>query len=266
MSKLTQKDKSKPHKSTTRLQPTQSQNITKDKLKNLLPKNTSVSITDEVLQLIQNMGTDIDFPQEGLEEDLMSYMHLLHQGSNSVESLVNAIKYCNLKRNYQNKKAWSIVFPERYDNVIAKGGHVDNHVASFNRSKLVLAIDKEMLIPVHLQYSPYFNKGVQELYKVGVLNDAGLNADGDKMTVSPMVKVQALKELVAITKAPEESKIDIAIGMDEKTKSVQEHLANQLDKMLDLQMADLKSGRSIEDVQVLGLNADPIIEVDEDEC
>ena len=99
----------------SRMTPENSQNITREKLKALLPKNSQTSLTDELMHLIHNMGDDVDLPQELLEEDLMSYTFLLGQqkGSPRFEDLINAIKFCNLKRNYSTEKAWSIVFPKR---------------------------------------------------------------------------------------------------------------------------------------------------------
>jgi len=237
--------------------------ITEDKLRGLLPKNTSVAITSEILTLVNNMGEDVDLPQDMLQEDLMSYMYLLGNSTNGVKELVNAIKFCNLKRNYSNKQSWGIVFPDSKERLERLGKNVDNHVSAYNKSKLVLAIDKDMLIPAHLQYSSYHHKAINELYKVGVLNDGGLSADGDRMTVTPMVKVQALKELAALTKQPEETKIDLKVSNSSEMITMQEEMNQQLKLIVDSQSKRLESGENIIDVQEIGVNFDSIGTIDE---
>jgi hypothetical protein len=47
--------------------PTESQNITREKLKKFLPKGSSVQVTDEILDTIRNMERDISLPQGRLD-------------------------------------------------------------------------------------------------------------------------------------------------------------------------------------------------------
>ena len=230
-----------------------SQNITRDRLKSLLPKNSSVAITDEVLDLINRMGQDVDLDQNALEEDVMSYMHLLGNSKNSLRELVNAIKFCNLKRNYNNRKAWSIVFPDKFLKLQENGGHIDNHVAMYNKGKLILAIDKEMLIPVHLQYAGYFHASVKKQFEI-MNGKAGINADGETMTVSPMVRHLAAKELAVLTKPPEESKIDITIKPGEAAISVQSEMNEQLKAITAVMKQRIDAGEDIIDVQQIGVD------------
>ena len=246
---------SKPHKDNSRMSPDTLQFITVDKLKGLLPKNTNIAVTEEIVTLINGMEDDTGLPQEALEEDVMSYMHLLGGMKGvGIKDLVNAIKYCNLKRNYDNKESWSITFPERYDKLVSNNKQVDNHVSMYNSSKLVVAIDKEMLIPVHLMYAAHFHSATNELYKIGVLGKGGKNAEGQEMTVTPMVRVQALKELTTITKPPEEQKIAISINPGDAALSMQEEMNDQLKIIAGQQRQRLVAGEDIIDVQQIGLD------------
>ena len=127
--------------------PSESQNITREKLKKFLPKGSSVQVTDEIVDMINNMERDTGLPQTLLEEDVMSYMHMVGKvGGVGINELVNAVKYCNLKRNRSNKEAWAIVFPRKYDELTAAGKPVDNFVSMYNSSKLVVAIDKDQRV------------------------------------------------------------------------------------------------------------------------
>jgi len=245
----------KPHENASRMVPQERQCITIDKIKGLLPKNTNVAVTAEVVHLINHMEDDTGLPQELMEEDLMSYMHILGGMKGvGIKDLVNAIKFCNLKRNYDNKEAWSIVFPDKYHRLTEANKQVDNHVSMYNASKLVVAIDREMLIPVSLTYAPYFHSATKELYKIGVLGLGGKNTDGKEMTVTPMVRVQALKELTTITKPPEEQKLSISVNPGEAAISMQQEMNDQLAAIVAHQRDRLIAGEDIIDVQQIGLD------------
>jgi len=244
-----------PHENNHRMVPLTTQGITIAKLKALLPKKTNVAVTEEILRVIHSMEEDTGLPQELLEEDLMSYMHLIGNARGSgLHDLVKAIKFCNLKRNYTNREAWAIVFPEKYDRLVAANKTVDNHVSMYNKSKLVIAIDTEMLMPVSLQYSGHFHSAVQELYKIGVLGEGGLDAKGNKMTVTPMVKVQALKELVATTKPLEEQKLSITTTPSDEALSMQQTMNEQVAQLVAIQKAKMSEGADILDAQITGIN------------
>lgn len=247
----------KPHADAYRMAPDNDQHITKEKLLRLLPKNTTVAVTDEILKLIANMGKDVDLPQDLLEEDLVSHIHLLGKQSGAgVKDLVNAIKYCNLKLNYDNKTAWSLVFPNRYKKLIDENRQVDSHVSMYNnKNKLVQAIEKAMVIPVHLQYAPYFHAAVKKQYEL--LNGiAGTNADGEDMTVSPMVMHLAAKELALLTKQPEEATINLKVSQSDAMIEAQNETALQLQRLVDSQAVQFANGGDISQIQKLHVTHD----------
>ena len=220
--------------------PKDSQNITREKLKKFLPKGSSTQVTDEVLEAISNMERDTGLPQNLLEEDVMSYMHLVGKiGGVGIGELVNAIKYCNLKRNRSNKEAWAIVFPKKYDELTAAGKPVDNFVSMYNGSKLVVAIDKEMIMPVYVQYSAYRHFAIKKQYE--------LASDSD---VSPMVQHLAAKELYAMTKMPEDNKtIELKVGMSDAAMAQQQEMNDTLASLVANQARMFASGMSAADVQ-----------------
>ncbi len=238
-----------------RMVPAAPQNITRQRIKNLLPKKTGVAITDEVMKLIHNMEEDTGLPQELLEEDFLGYIHLVATGnSNSLLELVNAIKFCNLKRNYSNKEAWSITFPDKYQRLVTENMQVDNHVSMYNNSKIVVAVEKEMLIPIHLQYAPYFHAAVNKQFEL--MNGRGTSKDkeGNDMKVTPMVQHLAAKELANLTRQPEETKLDISINPGAAAVSMQEEMNEQLRQLVAGQRKRLEEGEDIIDVQAIGLD------------
>jgi len=233
--------------------PEEDQHITREKILKLLPKGTTARITDDILEMISNMGESVDLPQNLLEEELMSYMHLLKGRGTSIVDLINATKYCNLKRNYTNEKAWSIVFPHRWDRLKKMGKDIQAHVAMFNGSKIVQAIDKELLIPASLQYAPYFHAAVKKQYEL-MNGQAGLDRDGENIKVSAMVMHLAAKELALITKQPEETKLDIKVSASDEALELQRDMNSQLNQLVKNQRARLEAGEDITDVQKIGIS------------
>ena len=225
--------------------PKDSQNITREKLKKFLHKGSSTQVTDEVLEAISNMERDTGLPQNLLEEDVMSYLHLVGKiGGVGIGELVNAIKYCNLKRNRSNKEAWAIVFPKKYDELTEAGKPVDNFVSMYNGSKLVVAIDKEMIIPVYVQYSAYRHAAINKQYQL--MN----RDDGHGGNVSPMVMHLASKELYAMTKMPEDNKtIELKVGMSDAAMAQQQEMNDTLASLVANQARMFASGMSAADVQ-----------------
>ena len=260
----TKKDKllDKHSESATRVIPESPQHITKDRIKELLPKKTNIAVTDEVVRLLQNMENDTGLPQELLEEDFLGYLHLVSaQGStNSLKELINAIKFCNLKRNYTNKEAWSIVFPEKYAQLTRDNKPVDNFVSMYNNSKLVVAVDKEMLIPVHIQYAPYFHAAVKKQFELMNGRGTAKGKDGKPMQVTPMVQHLAAKELATLTKQPEENKLSIDINPGAEAISLQEEMNEQLKQLVRGQKQRLEDGEDIIEVQSFDIDFDQIVE------
>lgn len=242
--------------------PKESQNITREKLKKFLPKGTSIQVTDEVLEMIDNMERDTGLPQNLLEEDVMSYMHLVGKiGGVGLYELVNAIKFCNLKRNRTNREAWAIVFPKKYDELTAAGKPVDNFVSMYNQSKLVVAIDKEMIVPVHIQYSAYRHFSIKKQYELAT-NDQ----------VSPMVQHLAAKELYAMTKMPEDKTIELKVGMSDAAMAQQQEMNDSLAALVASQAKMFAAGmkpdaiQKVHTIKIVDMDAtDAVVLDDEDD-
>ena len=219
---------------------------------------TAERLKQMILKIINNMENDTGLPQEYMEEKLMSNMHLLkgRQGV-GIEKLINALKFCNLKQNMTNEKAWSIVFPKKYNELVTAGKQVDNHVSMYNKSDLVVEIDKAMLLSACIQYMPENRRAMERL--VELMEGKGAN-EGEK--AGPMVQYNAAKTIIEMTTMPEDMNINLKVGMDEESKSIQESLFEQLKRTADIQMAKLQSGASITDIQRLGVKAEKIIDAE----
>jgi hypothetical protein len=224
--------------------PKESQSITREKLKKFLPKGSSVQVTDEVLDMINNMERDTGLPQDLMEENLMSYMHLIGKVKNvSINELANAMKFCTLKRNMTNKEAWAIVFPKKYDELTAANRQMDNHVSMYNSSKLVVEIDKQMIVPVYIQHSAYHHAAIKKQYELMNGND------GEGGQVSAMVMHLAAKELALITKMPEDKTIELKIGMSDAAMAQQQEMNDALSAIVANQSKLFAAGVDAAEIQ-----------------
>jgi len=253
--KVDKKKLLKPDSRARKMVPKTSQNITKERLEEMLPRGSKHNVTDAILDMIANMENDTGLPQDMMEEEVLSYMFILKKVDRAkLSELINAVKYCNLKRNYSNEKSWSIVFPDKYARLKENGMQIDNHVSMYNKSALVQEIDKEMLIPVHLQYYPYMDHAIKKLYQLSK-GHAAPNADGEPMTVSPMVQMLASKNLYDAVKPPEAASIDLTVSKSEEELSIQQQMADQLAQLVKTQKQQLEMGKSLDDVQKIGLTS-----------
>jgi len=248
------KEFNKPNASNMRVASEHPQNITRERIASVLPRNTSIKVTDEVLRLISTMEEDIDIDQYTLEEDIMSYMYLLGNSTNSIKDLVNAVKYCNLKRHYDHKTAWSIVFPDKYQKAVEENKYIDSRVSTYNNSRLVIALDAEMLIPVHIQYAGHFHAAVKKQFEL--MN--GRSSAGKGKT-TPMVEHLAAKELALLTAQPVETKIDLKVSPGDAALGVMGEMNDQLKQIVAKQKRDIDAGMDIIDAQVIGINFDSIV-------
>jgi len=263
--KVTKRLLQEAHKGARRTVPDARQLVTVKKIQDLLPTKTNVAVTEEIVALINNMETDTGLPQNLMEEDVMSYMHLLSGVKGiGMKDLINAIKYCNLKKNMANEKAWEIVFPERYNKLIRENRWNTSHVSMYNGSPLVVKIDTQMMTAVHIQYAPLFHK---ELMRQVNLAD-GVSSNG--MPVSANIQQVASAKVLDITMQPIEQKIDLKIGQSDGAKEAQQMMFNEMKSIAERQKALLAAGHKIEDVQKLDMKIevvddDDFIDIDEEE-
>jgi hypothetical protein len=240
-----------------RLVPSEPQGITAEKLKKFLPKGVATQVTEEILQKIREMEDSTDLPQNLLEEDLMSYMHLIgnRQGV-GLNDLINAVKFCNLKRFMGIGKAWSIVFPKKANERMERGLTIDNFASMYNKTVLVVEIDKQMIMPFGLQYSAHGHKAMSILSNMMM----GNSPTGGK--VSPMVIYLCAKEILERTVSKETQEIELKIGKTDSAREQDDRTFNTLAQIAKQQQELISRGGNISDIQRLNLT---VTEVSDDD-
>lgn len=239
-------------------QHTKPQNLTKEKLKKFLPKGSAHSVTDNIMGMIHKMESDTGIMQEYMEEAVLSNIGVFNTMKKlDVADYIAAVKYCTLKNDMSNKKAWEIVFPDkmaRLEEMKIRMGdkvNIDSHVSNYNKTKIVTELETLMRVHASIQYAGYNHESM--MVRVNLMRGKGANS-WDK--VSPLVQLQAAEGVYADTKMPEDNSIELKFGLTDDAKSAQENLMDQISKFADIQIRGMAEGKSLDDIQQLGIKAD----------
>ena len=228
-----------------------SQNITKEKLQKFMPKGTSSNVTEDIVKIIHNIENDTGVSQEYAEEQVMSCMGLLGKQGVTLEKLVNAVKFCCLKRHYDNKKSWAIVFPKKYDELVANGKYIDSHVSEYNSTYCVVEVDKMMIVPFYLQYNHLKHEALMIQAKLM----RGIGAKEDDY-VSPHVQHLASKTVYEMLKSPEDNTIELKVGASDALVEQNREMADNIKKIVELQSNAFRNGGKTADIQKIHIKKD----------
>ena len=232
------------------------QSITVESLKSYLPKGSSTVVTQEIVDIINRAENQCGVDQDLIEEQLVSYTHLLGPRV-GFETLLNAIKFVNLTMipKMTNAKAYKIVFPKKAAEIEGRDQSVDSFASMYNQTKTVVAIQKLLIVPAYITYQPLHHAAIKKQFDL--MNGIGARPN-DK--VSATVQHMAAAKLADLTRMPEENTVELKIGMSDDAKSLQQGLMDQIGAFTKLQMARLEKGEDISSVQKLGISVDAIIE------
>jgi hypothetical protein len=173
--------------------------------KESLPNRLGRHITESMVKKIEDIE-DNPIVADTYRENLLGHTNILNNSRYSIEDYVNAVKYITYKLvGNADIDAYKIVFPDRYNRLVAKGldrSGIGPYVSAYNKSKLVVELLEQTMIPTHIVNAPLHQQSINELVNIGMNGR------------SEIARVQALKAVVEATKAPEESKIKIDVGID----------------------------------------------------
>jgi hypothetical protein len=221
-----------------------SQNITKEKLQRFMPKGTSTKVTDDIVEIIHSIENDTGLAQEVAEERLLGTMHLLGKQGVTLEKLINAVKFCSLKKHMSNKRAWEIVFPDEYDRIVNSGREVDSHVSMYNSTYLVVEIDKMMLVPFHIMYDKYKHEALET--QVNLMRGIGANHD-DRVT--PHIQHLASKTVYEMLRGPEDRSFELKVGASDALVAQNREMLEGIQEIVRMQAEGFKNGGKAKDIQ-----------------
>lgn len=226
--------------------------ITKEELISKLPEKKG-TITDEIVAMVNQANNDPAFSPGEFIRTMVDYKDIMLNNRGNMEDYINAIKFCAYLESEDNATEAYRKARANDEFVSSKVGcdtesaeyRALTHVASrYRQSKLVRAILSQTDMPLYLVFQKSRYQAVQ------VLHDEMLNAPYSKDRIS------AAEKLLTHVKAPENVQIELGIGMDSESKSIQQSLNDQLMVVAARQKQLLEQGVSIADVQKLGVRSE----------
>lgn len=207
-------------------------------VKRLVPKNQRGMITPEFCEKVEKCVNDPVLAEQ-IKNNFISYLNVLSTGKFSMDEYLNAVKYVSFKLlNYTNRDAYAATFPDRWERMVKEGveeKRMDAYVAMYNKSKLVVAIYEQTIVPTYVLNAPLHQEALNVLAKM--IKDP---------SVRGMAKVKACEAILTHTKQPEIVKGELTIGLQEnetiaELREVTEQLANTF-------RASIGKGKTLQDV------------------
>ena len=207
-------------------------------VKRLVPKNQRGMITPEFCEKVEKSVNDPVLAEQ-IKNNFISYLNVLSTGKFSMDEYLNAVKYVSFKLlNYTNRDAYAATFPDRWERMVKEGveeKRMDAYVAMYNKSKLVVAIYEQTIVPTYVLNAPLHQEALNVLAKM--IKDP---------SVRGMAKVKACEAILTHTKQPEIVKGELTIGLQEnetiaELREVTEQLANTF-------RASIGKGKTLQDV------------------
>ena len=207
-------------------------------VKRLVPKNQRGMITPEFCEKVEKCVNDPVLAEQ-VKSNFISYLNVLSTGKFSMDEYLNAVKYVSFKLlNYTNRDAYAATFPDRWEKMVKEGveeKRMDAYVAMYNKSKLVMAIYEQTIVPTYVLNAPLHQEALNVLAKM--IKDP---------SVRGMAKVKACEAILTHTKQPEIVKGELTIGLQEnetiaELREVTEQLANTF-------RASIGKGKTLQDV------------------
>ena len=180
--------------------------LTVDQAQAAVPPHLRVCVTDELVNLVNNITTDPEAARS-IRENFVSYGMVLKDGRFKTEDYVHAVAYVSYKlMGYTNREAYMRTFPQRYQILVAKGTadkDIAAYIFAYNKNKLVNLILEQTLIPTWVLNQDVYQKAINTQLELM------LNAKSEK------VRADAANSILTHLKRPEKQQVELNIGIRE---------------------------------------------------
>ena len=205
--------------------------ITEEEIKECLPKHLKNSLSQPLLERINDLLTDSDL-RENFTQNFMTYTRVLSEGRFGMDEYINAVTYVSYKLiGLTNQDAFKRTFPEKYHRYCTEGksaGAISSFVAAYNKTKLVNLIYEQTLIPTHVLNAHIYQEAIN------------IQADLMRNAKSEKVRSDAANSLMTQLKRPETTKIELDVGV--KQSSVIDELRDAVNALTAQQRTAIQSG------------------------
>lgn len=212
--------------------------ITVQDVEKALPANLKSAASQQLADTLNNAFADPDICKE-ITDNFVSYTNVLQEGKYRVEDYISAVKYVTFKlMGKTNQDAWALTFPQRYQNLVAKGcdkREMSSHVSMYNKGKLVNAILEQTLVPIWVLN--------QHIYQEAINTQADLMRTAN----SEKVRSDAANSIMTHLGKPKDVAASVAIQVNVQNNGMDE-LKDLLMKTAEEQRSAIESGVGIKHI------------------
>lgn len=235
--------------------------VTKEMLIDYFPEK-SKTITDELVDLINDAQLDPQFDVLTMFNQMISYKDVMSNHSGSMIEFVNAIKFCSYLESCDDNYTQAYIKTFSYRAAVKSRipfptsskeyKELTSMASQYRRTPMVISILTMSDAPIKL-----LTRGLQ-FKALKVLADEMVGAYQSKD------RITAADKLLVHTREQEEksNNVEINIGMGAEATKQHNNILNQLREMALQQKALLDAGHDISQVQRLGIKREEFIEVE----
>lgn len=226
--------------------------LTLDVLRDIAPKKSRSNITQALVDKIN--GWDDDPKLLGAyKENVLTYMSVMRSGKYRISEYMNAVRFVSYKLiGHNDVDAYAITFPERYQRLIDSGdsrSKIGAYVSIYNKGELVVKIMEQTIVPSHVLNAPLHQEALNIAMKIAVKGR------------SEVARVQACNTILANTKPPETTKIELDLGIKESDAVLD--LKASLADIASIQLDSISKGQvSVKELGALKPKEEEIIDVE----
>lgn len=211
--------------------------LTKQQIVNALPSSFKNSVTQELVDTINNVTQD-QLLAEQFRENFVTYSSVMKDGKFKTMDYLSAIQYVTYKHmGYSNKDAYFKTFPNRQAELVARGTSekdISAYVSAYHRGKLVNLIMEQSLVPVWIVNQDNFQKAI--------------NVQVELMTTAASEKVRcdAANSILTHLAKPKDQVTNINLDMRENSGLTD--LKNTLQALAEQQLVAIQSGTPTKEI------------------
>lgn len=207
--------------------------LTIEEVSKALPGHLKTAATQDLVDKLNQLQVDPE-AAEAIRDNFLSYTHVLKDGRFKLEDYMNAVGYVSFKlMGYSNREAYSRVFPQRYQALVARGADekdISAYVAAFHKNKLTSLVLEQSIIPSWILNQDAFQKAINTQLTLMVTSK------------SDKVRCDAANSILTHLKRPETKQLQIDINT--KDNSGLDELKETMLKLAQMQQGMIEDGRA----------------------
>ncbi|ANJ65219.1 hypothetical protein FROZEN_98 [Erwinia phage vB_EamP_Frozen] len=212
--------------------------LSKDVVVRALPANLKGAVTDQMVDLLNNITTD-QIIAEQVRDNFVAYSGVMKDGKFKIEDYIRAVTYVSYKlMGDSNQDAYFKTFPDRYQNMLVKGTSDKDmraYVSMYAKGKLVNLIMEQSLVPTWVLNQDIHQKAINT--QALIMNDPN---------VCSRDRVAAANSILTHLGRPKE--VGPLLNIDMRPQSGINELQDLLGKMAVQQRDLIGSGVSIKEI------------------